>query len=176
MADMKLTAKTPLDGRDVTLGGCRLRELDLHLTSLAIPLGATDDVANNLKKTYGLAMPDARTSTVANDVRAMRLAPDQLMLLGPEPCPLDTAYVTDQTGNWCIVELSGARAQDCLERLCPVDLHPSAFPEGAFARTVMEHMGAVVLRIGPERFLLLSASSSARSFWHALETTLHYIA
>ena len=63
-----------------------------------------------------------------------------------------------------------------LERLCPLDLHESAFPVGAAQRTVMEHMGAVILREGTDEFLLLSASSSAASFLHAVKTSIRYAA
>jgi sarcosine oxidase subunit gamma len=35
----------------------------------------------------------------------------------------------------------------------------------------MEHMGAIVARTGDETYLLLSASSSAKSFAHAVEVS-----
>lgn len=51
------------------------------------------------------------------------------------------------------------------------DLDAAAFPPGRVARTLMAHLGAVVLRDGAERSLTLSAGSSARSF-HAVESSL----
>jgi len=39
----------------------------------------------------------------------------------------------------------------------------------------MEHMGAIVLRDGPDSFLLLSASSTARSYLHAVEISLRNV-
>jgi sarcosine oxidase subunit gamma len=39
-------------------------------------------------------------------------------------------------------------------------------------RTVMEHLGVLILRTGDDAFMLLSASSSAKSFLHALETSV----
>ena len=39
----------------------------------------------------------------------------------------------------------------------------------------MEHMGAIIHREGTDRFLLLSASSSARSFLHAVEASLEHV-
>ena len=72
------------------------------------------------------------------------------------------------------LELAGPGAIAALERICPLDLHDSAFPVGAAGRTTMEHMSAVIIRTGPDTFLLLSASSSGMSFLHALETSLAY--
>jgi sarcosine oxidase subunit gamma len=40
----------------------------------------------------------------------------------------------------------------------------------------MEHLGVLILRSGDDEYLLLSASSSARSFLHAVETSLRNIA
>ena len=36
----------------------------------------------------------------------------------------------------------------------------------------MEHLGVLIMRTGEDRFLLLSASSSAGSFLHAVETAI----
>jgi methylglutamate dehydrogenase subunit D len=40
----------------------------------------------------------------------------------------------------------------------------------------MEHLGTILLREADDRFLLMSASSSARSFLHGLETSLRNVA
>lgn len=187
MAEITLAAAPILGGPDTELAGCRLVERDdLALVSLAIPLRGRTSVQKALKKAFGLTMPGPVKSSAAGDVRAIQTAADQLMLIFPHATPDAAAsvaertggagYTTDQTDVWLRLELSGPLARTALERLCPLDLHDSAFPMGAAARTVMEHMGAILIRTGEDRFLLLSASSSARSFRHALETTLRYIA
>jgi aspartate aminotransferase-like enzyme len=56
-----------------------------------------------------------------------------------------------------------------LEQLCPLDLSQDVFPAGAFTRTVMENMGAIILRTGDETFRLMSGSSSADSFLEVVE-------
>ena len=53
-------------------------------------------------------------------------------------------------------------------RICPIDLHADAFGPDHATRTVMEHIGAMILRTGEDAFLLLSARSSAQSFLHAV--------
>ena len=181
MADIVLTEKSPLGGRDVSRAGCRIRELpSASLYSLAIPLGDDAAFEAGLKQTLNVEMPDARNARLTETIVTMRLAPDQVMVLDLDGSNLQAAadnlsafaYVTEQTGSWCVIELSGAGVQAVLERLCPIDTAPEVFPPGAFARTVMEHMGAIILRTEPEAFILMSASSSAQSFWHALDVTL----
>ncbi len=176
MAEITLTPKSPLDGAAVSIAACDLREVtDLALTSLAVPQGDDKGFAKSLKAHFGVARPDARMSTVNGDVRAVATAPDQVLVLHPfdlQAHALKDAYLTDQTGNWCILSLEGPNALDALRRICPIDLEEPVFPEGSYARTTMEHMGAAVIRTGPQSFLLLSASSSAKSFWHAVETSL----
>lgn len=186
MAEITLEAAPILGGVDIERAGCRLVERDdLALVSLAIPLGGLAKMETALKDGFGLTMPEPLMSSENNGVRALQIAPDQLMLLFPHATPDADPYVagktdgagytTDQTDVWVRLELSGEAALSALERLCPLDLHESVFPLDAAARTTMEHMGTIIIRTAADRFLLLSASSSARSFLHAVETTLNYI-
>ena len=186
MAEITLQAASPLGGLDVTVGGTRLRERDdLALVSAAIPLGGEGAFEKALREGFGLAMPGPRMSEGSGEMRAIRSTADQCLLIFPHAAPDaeavvreklgGAAYTTEQTDAWVRLELSGPLALPALERLCMLDLHPAPFPEGAAARTVMEHMGAVLIRTGAEAFLLFSASSSARSFLHAVETSLRNV-
>ncbi len=176
MAEITLTPQSPLKGASVTIAGCALREVtDLALTSLAVPQGDDKGFAKSLTSHFGVARPDARVSTVKGKVRAMATAPDQVLVLHPfdlQTGALADAYLTDQTGNWCVLSLEGPNALEALRRICPIDLEEPVFSADSYARTTMEHMGTAVVRTGPDSFLLLSASSSAKSFWHAVETSL----
>ena len=80
-----------------------------------------------------------------------------------------TGYTTDQTDAWVCLEISGPETILALERLCPLDI--ARFTDGTAARTVMQHMGALIIRLSADRFLLLSARSSAASFLQAVETS-----
>ncbi|MEK6216110.1 MAG: sarcosine oxidase subunit gamma, partial [Boseongicola sp.] len=134
---------------------------------------------------WSLDAPAPTLSTVSGDTRAICTAPDQMMLVFPHPTPdanahvqgklNDTGYTTDQTDAWVVLELSGPQALSALERLCPLDLHNSAFPVNAAGRTIMEHMGAFIVRTGDDTYLLMSASSSAQSFLHAVETSFEWV-
>lgn len=185
MADLTLKASPILGGIDMKRGDCHLKERDdLALVSIAVPLGGKTVLAKALKSRFDLNMPDAQNSTTAGNYRLIQTTPDQMMLIFAHPTPdanevvqkalSGAGYTTDQTDAWVCLELSGTGCLAALERLCPLDLDESVFPDNAAKRTTMEHMGAIAVRLASDRFLLLSASSSAGSFLHALETSIDY--
>lgn len=186
MAEIALQATPILGGIDRQIGANRIvgRD-DLALVSVAIPLGGEEGLAATLQQGWSLALPGPRQSSNGAGTRAIRTAPDQILLICAHVAPdaraairdrLGTAgYITDQSDVWAVFELAGPDTRAALERLCPLDLHPDVFPQGASARTVMEHMGAIILRSGADRFVLLSARSSAGSFLHAVETSFRYV-
>jgi len=182
-----LTAKSPLDGLDTTNGRCRLCEVtDISIVSAAMPAGSEKKTMAALKKAYGLAAPVGRMSTASDKGRALIATPDQLLILLNEADGLHAkavrdalgghVYTTDQTDNLVAVEVSGSGAIEALERICSIDLHDSTFPVGSYARTVMEHLGATIIRTGDTSYLLMSASSSAKSFAHAVQQSMDYTA
>ncbi|MDU8942204.1 sarcosine oxidase subunit gamma [Ovoidimarina sediminis] len=182
MAEFHFTLEPqPSLGRaDITIGGNRIAErTDLTIVSIATPQGEEEGLASALLDEWGIAVPDPTRSSRAGEIRALRTAPDQILLIFPHANPDAEAsarqklngrgYTIDQTDAWIILEVSGPNTLAALERLCPLDV--ASFSEGGAGRTVMEHMGALVLRLADNQFLLMSASSSARSFLHAVETS-----
>jgi sarcosine oxidase subunit gamma len=185
---LQLEAEPLLGGFYKTIGGTELSEVtDLAIVSIAIPMGGDLAFAGALSNAYGADRPSPGGSSLSADgrVRFLWMAPDQLFALFEDESPsaaatmgekLDgKAYVTLQSDNWVALRLSGKKTRAALERICPLDLHPNAFQEGRVARTAMEHMGAVILRESEDSFLLLSTSSSATSFLHAVETSLRNV-
>lgn len=187
MADFTLTPAPPLAGTDRTIAGTGLRGCaDLAIVSVALPLGREDTAQAAIERAYGAPLPGMGKSARTRDgARLVRLGPDLGLVLFTHAAPdaepqvaqrLDgAAYTTDQTDVWAGLVLDGAAARRALERICPLDLHPRAFAVDDAARTVMEHLGVLIIRTGPETWLLLSASSSAGSFLHAVETSLRNI-
>lgn len=182
MAELTLMASPVLGGFDLKIGTNRLRERDdLAIVSVATPLGGDAALAAALQSAFLLDMPTPKMEARSDAMHAIRTAPDQLFLVFPHTAsdaePLvqsalaGAGYTTDQTDAWVVLEVSGPDTLTALERICPLDLHPDAFPDGASGRTLMEHLSVIILRLGPERFLLMSASSSAASFAHAVETS-----
>ena len=180
-----LTPTPTLGGYDQSFGDLRLRDCtELEMVSLAIPLDGLQAAEKAVKSAYTLDMPEPGQSSASKTHRLIRISPDQAMLVF-EHAGADAAqkvnealkgavYTTLQTDAWVALSLSGATARAALERLCPLDLHDCAFPIDSAARTVMEHMGAMIVRDGTDSFTLMSASSSAGSFLHAIETSIAY--
>ncbi|MBB4302408.1 sarcosine oxidase subunit gamma [Rhodobium orientis] len=183
MAEFSLRAEPFLGGYDEGFDRLRLTEVtDLAIVSLAPPLGQEAALAAAFKDAYGADWPaPGETTTSANgDTRFLGIAGDQIFALFPRPAGLasravaeklgDAAYLTEQSDNWVLLRLDGPPTLAVLERMIPLDL--AQFHVGTVARTLMEHLGVSLLREAPDRFLLMSASSSASSFLHALETAI----
>ncbi|MCP5086254.1 MAG: sarcosine oxidase subunit gamma [Rhodobacteraceae bacterium] len=188
MPDFTLTEKPALGGFDHDFDGTSLKEnVGLAIVSVAIPLGGDDAVAEALKSAYGADTPVVGDSSLSKDgaTRIIRTATDQLFVLFQHETPDaaqivagklgDAGYYVDQTHNWVGLTLDGPLSRAALERVCAMNLHKDRFPLNKAERTVMEHMGAIVARTGEDAFLLLSASSSAGSYLHAIETSLKYV-
>ena len=182
-----LAPLSPLDGYAAEFNGARLAEVTgLAIVSLAVSRGMEATLAARLKKTYRLALPAPGGSAVSGERRLIWMAPDQFLLIFPQvgSDPVgevrkaigDGAWLTDQSDSYCLLRLEGARSREVLERICPLDLHPGAFALGAASRTAMEHLGVLLIREKADQYLAMSARSSAPSFLHAVETSIHNIA
>ncbi len=184
MPDFTLTSTPPLMGYDQSFEGVRLTApADFAVVSVALPLGGEAAAQKAIKAAFGSALPDVGKSVHSKAVRLVRMSLDQGFVIFTHATPdaealvagklKGAAYTTDQTDVWTGLILSGAHARSVLGRICPIDLHPQAFALDDAARTTMEHLGTLIIRTGEDEFLLMSASSSAHSFLHAIETSIH---
>ena len=188
MLDFQLVSVPPLAGYDQSFDGVQLKApADLAIVSMALPLGGEAAAEKAIKSAYGAALPDVGNSVLSKDggARLVRLSLDAAFVIFTHDTPdaeshvagklKGAVYTTDQTDVWTGLEISGPRARTALERICPIDIHPDSFAIGAAARTTMEHLGTLIIRTGDDAYLLLSASSSAGSFLHAVETSMKNI-
>ena len=188
MPDYQLESEPFLGGYRKQFQDTVLKEVtNLAIVSVACPLGHGAELASAVRNSWSTELPVAgRTaSSAGRQVTLLNMSPDQYFVLfeagstSPKEAVSDklrgTGYLTDQSDNWVALRISGGLSLKALERICPIDLDSTVFPDGAVARTVMEHLGTIILREGPSRFLLLSASSSAHSFLHAVETSLNNV-
>ena len=163
----ELIAKTALHGRAaVTHADTTLAEADVGpITSVACFPGEKAKVAKALG-----SFPEPNTH--AGDL--CWTGPDQAFLLGrPAPDLSGSAAVTDQSGGWAALRLTGPLAAAALMRLVPLDLR--RFGAGQAARAPLGHMQMVL--IGQEDgFLVLVFRSMARTAWHELEAALKMLA
>ena len=178
-----LAAVSPLGGHTSGHDGTTLAEVTgLALVSLAVSAGSEKAFAAAIRKAWKIEVPPPGMSATAGNIRLIWTAPGQyhLLMVEPQGDPLSpvmkavsgTAWLTDQSDSHAMLRLQGPRAREALERICPLDLHPGSFAVDAAARTVMEHLGVLLIREEADRYLLLSARSSAHSFLHAVETSL----
>lgn len=185
MPDYTLTAEPPLAGYKQSFGDTELvAPKDMAVVSVALPLGGEDAAKKAVKSAYGVGLPEVGKSCVTKGKEGaiMRLSSDLAFVIFGHAEPdaehvvaeklKGKAYTTDQTDAWCALELSGPGGRRALERICPIDLHDDAFAVNDAHRTMMEHLGTIIVRTGADRWLLLSASSSAGSFLHAVETSI----
>ncbi|WP_421780249.1 sarcosine oxidase subunit gamma [Kiloniella litopenaei] len=184
MPDYTLTAKTSLDGYCRDFAGVSIHEVnDRAIVSIAVPKDGERELANVLTSSYQIELPKPGILSVTSRDNAVlfNTAQDQYFLVfdyaGNTATSVvrnllgDTAYLTDQSDSYVIVRISGINSRRLLERICPLDIHPSVFPVGSVARTVMEHLGTIIIHDVEDSFLLLSARSSAYSFLEAIETS-----
>jgi len=186
VSEYTLTAQPALGGYQKNFDAVSLVELtELAIVSIAIPRGGEETLATALQDTFGADMPKPGTTCLSKDgdMRFLGMAIDQIFCVFNHPEPDAAAivannlkqagYVTLQSDNWVSLRISGPGSRTALERICPIDLAPDSFTEGCVARTVMEHMGVIIYPDGQDSYVLISASSSAGSFLHAVETSIH---
>lgn len=188
MPDYTLAARSALGGVSHVADGVALSEItDQALVSVSIPIGGEAALETAISDAYGCRLPPVGESAASRDgtVRFLGLQRDQVFVMfdhgGDRAVTMvegalnGSAYFTDQSDSWVMLRIEGPKARAALERICPIDLHPDAFAEGAVTRTAMEHLGAIILRDGPESFVLMSPRSSAQSFFNAVRTSIENI-
>ncbi len=188
MAELTLHAQTPLRGYNNRFGDTLLSELcKTAIYSIGLALDS-EPALNSINNSLGTTWPNTGSSTTSADgaYRLLGLQADQVFVLMSSPSVDNgqsnklpdlgnSAYVTDQSDSWAGLFIDGDSAVQALERICPIDLHPSTFGVGRVTRTSMEHLTVIIVREADNRFLLLSPTSSAHSFLHALETSLRNV-
>jgi len=154
------------------------------IVSVSVPAQGENALSRAFADTYKIAVPSVGKSSVSEvgEARLLGLQRDQMFLLfdGLDSDPVrqvasrlgNSAYLTDQSDSWAMIEASGSKLLAAMERLCPVDLDDHVFPIDGVIRTVMEHLAVIIIRKTSDSFLLLSPRSSTMSFLHMLETAV----
>ncbi len=173
-----LQAVAPLMGEDLILDSCSVQVLSMNIMSFAMPRGQKTAVAKGLK-TLGLSLPTAPKIFIKDGLYIVQTQPDQWFFISDVPLKKQTlkqislqGYCTDQSHGWVGVELSGIDVLSVLERLCPLNLSRESFAINSAARTSLDHLGVLMIRLGDNRFYLFSAASSAESFLHGIKTAI----
>ena len=180
-----LSPISPLNGYSKSFGNNILEEVvDYEIFSLATSGEKESLIEQNIKKLFKVDLPFVGKSNVSENkkLRVMAVSLDQWFVLSnsgnlyskliSNASFPDNIYVTIQTDAWVILRVSGTSALKALERICPVNLDPKIFQKNDMVRTMMEHLGSIVICEEKDSYLLLSASSSAKSFLHSVEVSL----
>lgn len=173
-----LIETTPCEGLlPIREGGVTLSEAaPAAVTSVAPFRGKARAVAAALKK-LGLGWPEPGQSLQSGAAACLWTGRDQAFLIGTAPEGLaGIAALTDQSDGWARMRLEGPGAEAVLARLVPLDLRAAAFPEGAVARTGLNHMMAVLVREGPEAFGIMVFRSMAGSAVHEIRVAMRAVA
>lgn len=169
-----LTAMTALGAHDpvvVTVGPLTITErFDVALASVAVRRGQ--------RLAAGVPLPGPATYQAGAPYSAFWVTPE--MWFVEAPCATheaiadhlkalfgQAASVTEQTDAWVILDLAAHDLAAVLERLCNVDFR--AVPQGHATRTMLEHLGVYLVKLGPNTARLYGPRSSAQSLLHALE-------
>lgn len=188
MTSITLERKPIFDDVKRSINGHAIEEaFELCIVSIAIPVGGHAAFSDAFKNAFDTLPPKAGELCTSSDkmIRFLGISPDQMLALvsGAEQDCIESiasqlkcaCYYTRQTDNWCTLRVSGPKVRDALERICPIDLDPRQFSEQRVARTIMEHLTTIIMRDGDEGFLLLSGSSGASFFLHAIETSIRNV-
>lgn len=179
-----LDAQWPLDGTDLRYDGIVILGVTrVSAVSVSIPREGEAGVSAAVNKRFGEDLPTVGGSLSDDEqsMRLLRLGQDELLLLidsfTADPVASareifnQTSYLVDLSDSHAMLEVSGGRCLAALERICPLDLHPDKFTQGAVARTLMEHLDVIILRSGEDKYLLISARSTAKNFLHAVQVS-----
>ena len=77
------------------------------------------------------------------------------------------AAITEQTGAWVRVDVTGQMACAMMAKLTMLDLQTQQ--EMTVSRTLSEHLGLYLMKRSATHLSIYCPSSTARSTWHALE-------
>ena len=169
----ELIAKTALNGvKPLILGGSVLSELDPGpVTAIALFSGSDGSKLSSI----GLPFPAPNRFVTSGDALLVWTGRDQAFLIGVSaPDMGNAAALTDQSGGWVTLTLTGPSAEAALARYVPLDFR--SFASGHAARTPLYHMQMILLRTGPDAFRIMVFRSMARTAWHEIELALKSIA
>ncbi len=133
-----------------------------------------------VKAAAGTAVPAPRRILSAGDKAAAWMSPDELLILVPYGDAQATVaaleaglagehhLVADVSDARAVFTIRGAKADQVLRKLCPVDFDTLA--EGEIRRTRTAQVAAAFWRSGPEEFTLVSFRSVAGYVMGLLET------
>jgi sarcosine oxidase subunit gamma len=163
-------------GLPLTAGGATLSEVDPGpVTSISPFRGKEAAVARALG---GAHLPAPGRVERMGEARLLWTGPGRALLVGravPEGLSGIAAVVEQGDGIACMV-LGGPAAREVLARLVPLDLRERAFPAGATARTLLNHMAVTLTRVEPEAYEVMAMRSMAATLVREVAEAMEHVA
>jgi sarcosine oxidase, subunit gamma len=145
-------------------------------TQIALRVDPKSPAAERIGTALGAMLPHQPGDVVhAGNVLVLWLGPDEWLLVGSEggEAIQDTvtaaaagehAAVVDISAHRTILEVSGPKARELLNKGCALDLHPRSFEAGRCAQTMLAHAGVILLcrDAAQPRFWVFVRSSFSR--------------
>jgi sarcosine oxidase subunit gamma len=172
--------------------GLVFREIT-HLGKLN--LRGSKNLAAAIKTATGCPFPPkANQFQSAGERHVLWLGPDEYLLLceaGKEKQLEDTLTstikssqhyaITDVSDSLCALALSGPKTRAVLAKGCGLDLHPSQFPAGRCAQSLLALAGVTLMALSDDEFIVICRTSFAPYIQRwladaALEFGYHFVA
>lgn len=172
MADLVLTRRSPFAGLTlpVSAGACTASDATPDAAFSLMPYRGRAGAAG---EALGTPLPGPGGTAEARRRRILWSGRAAWTLLGAAPPQALSRHgaVVEISDSLAGLMLTGDGARAVLARLCPLDLYPSAFADGATARSGIAHIAAQVTRIG-DGFEILAPRSMAGSLLHEVEAAM----
>ncbi len=173
---VKLMATEPTPRLPLEIGAARLAAVAAGQVTAIAPYPGCD--VTPVLADLGLAFPAPNSMTAAGALRIVWAGREMAFLLGgPAPEGLeDLAALSDQSDGWVFVQLTGAAAREVLARVTPLDLRDAAMPVASAARTLINHMPALILHNAPQAYEIAVFRSMAATLVEELEAAMTAVA
>ncbi len=178
MAELSVTDPFAGLGLPIMAGRCRLDPCAPDTIISIAPFPGHVASVDAVLRGIGLGFPKPGTVAAAGSVRAVSAGRATAFLMGgPLPEGLqEHAALTDQGDGWAGLHLAGEAAEAVLARLVPLDLRPTTFPPAASARSLLNHMPCLLLRVTQTAFELYVFRSMAGTAVHELTEAMRSVA
>lgn len=156
------------DWSGLSAAGLRLAEIPfVRQVNLRMP--AKGPAADAVGVELGTPLPvEPNTVARAGELSVLWLGPDEWLVVGGgdearlrAAVGTEPASVVDVSAQRTTIRVAGASARDLLAHGCSLDLHPSRFPAGRCAQTMLAQAPVILLSL-PDEYRILVRASFAR--------------
>lgn len=131
---------------EIKIGSLTLKEINWeNITTIQPFRGKAKIVSKSINKNFELNLPGVGKSICSKNNKIMWLGMNQFLFLG-DKIKMKEAAFTDQSDAWTILLLTGDKAADVMDRLCPADTR--SLINGDVIRSMIGHMSAIVEKTG----------------------------